>query len=185
MPTILIAEDSPFQMALLRSELESKGFEVVGAQDALQANMMALRTEPDAIVLDVSMPGGSGLEVVKRLRRSIKTSGIPVIIVTADSDPRTREAAISLGASAFFCKPIDLEHLVSNLSQLCSPPDPGTHKKEVPVAAACEKVIVPPSPDMQSSPESVPAALRSWREILQEMTEKHPSIALDPKSSRR
>jgi two-component system response regulator PrrA len=57
---ILVADDSHFQIALLTKALQEKGFEVVVAQDACQAGMAARRTAPDAIVLDINMPGGSG-----------------------------------------------------------------------------------------------------------------------------
>jgi CheY-like chemotaxis protein len=182
MATILIADDSPFQLALLRSGLETRGFQVVGAEDGLQTSMMALRTKPDAIVLDISMPGGSGLEVIKRLRRSSKTSGIPVVIVTADSEPRTRETAISLGASGFFYKPINIDHLAGKLSELCASPK---QAKKVPVSASCERVGATQSSDITPLPESIPAPLRSWRDIFQEVTEKHPLSALGGKTSRR
>jgi CheY-like chemotaxis protein len=185
MATILIADDSQFQLAFLRSGLEAKGFEVIGAEDALQASMMALRSKPDAIVLDISMPGGSRLEVVKRLRRSTKTSGIPVVVVTADSDPRTRDTAISLGASAFFYKPINIENLVSKLSELCSQPTPGILSKEGPASSNCEKVVTPTSPDITPVPGSIPGRLRSWREILQELTEEHSPIGLSGKTHPR
>jgi two-component system, OmpR family, response regulator len=66
---ILVADDSHFQIALLTTALQEKGFEVVVAQDACQAGMVARRTAPDAIVLDINMPGGSGIEVLRRLRR--------------------------------------------------------------------------------------------------------------------
>jgi CheY-like chemotaxis protein len=81
MSKILVADDSRFQVALLTAALEQRGFEVVVALDAMQAGMVALRTSPDAIVLDINMPGGSGIEVLKRLKRSTKTQRIPVVVV--------------------------------------------------------------------------------------------------------
>jgi CheY-like chemotaxis protein len=81
MSKILVADDSRFQVALLTAALEQRGFEVVVALDGMQAGMVALRTSPDAIVLDINMPGGSGIEVLKRLKRSTKTQRIPVVVV--------------------------------------------------------------------------------------------------------
>jgi len=118
MSKILIADDSRFQLALLRTGLQDKGFEVVVAEDALQAGMLALRTAPQAIILDLSMPGGSGIDVLKRLRRSAKTKSIPVVIVTGSSDSDLRQVAIDLGAADFFHKPVDLDQLCKTLSQL-------------------------------------------------------------------
>ena len=75
MPKILIADDSRFQVTL--GALEYKGFEVVVAEDAMQAGMFALRTVPDAIILDLSMPGGSGVrcaQAAKALHKDKKHS---------------------------------------------------------------------------------------------------------------
>ena len=118
MPKILIADDSRFQVTL--GALEYKGFEVVVAEDAMQAGMFALRTVPDAIILDLSMPGGSGVDVLKRLKRSTKTRNIPVIIVTASDDADLQEVTRQVGSADFFHKPVDLDQLARNLSDLLS-----------------------------------------------------------------
>ena len=117
---ILVADDSRFQVALLTKALREKGFEVVAAQDALQAGMIALRTAPDAIVLDINMPGGSGIEVLKRLRRSTKTQSIPVVVVTGSGDSDIRQTALDLGVADFLTKPVDLNQLCGVLSKLLS-----------------------------------------------------------------
>lgn len=120
MSRILVADDSRFQNALLSAALREKGFEVVVAEDALQAGMLALRTAPDAIVLDINMPGGSGIEVLKRLRRSIKTRSIPVVIVSGSNDSDVRQVAMELGVADFLPKPVNLDQLGRALSDLLS-----------------------------------------------------------------
>ena len=136
MAKILVADDSRFQLALLQSTLREKGFQVVVAQDALQAGMLALRTSPDAIVLDINMPGGTGLEVLRRLKTSSKTCNIPVLVASGNEDPDVRQAAIDLGVVDFLSKPIDTERLAQELSDLLheptkpskdqgKPPEPG------------------------------------------------------------
>src|ERR1035441_5396559 len=87
---ILIADDSRFQRQLLASLLSSKDFEPLFAVDALQAWMAALRSAPQLILLDINMPGGTGIEVLKRLRMSTKTQHIPVIVVSRDRESRDR-----------------------------------------------------------------------------------------------
>jgi CheY-like chemotaxis protein len=77
MARILIADDSRFQVQLIAAYLEPRGFVVVSAGDALQTWMKALREKPEAIVLDINMPGGTGIEVLKRLRMSATTQHIP------------------------------------------------------------------------------------------------------------
>jgi CheY-like chemotaxis protein len=84
MPKVLIADDSRFQRQMLASFLLPKKFEIIFAVDALQTWMMALRLTPDRILLDINMPGGTGIEVLKRLRVSSKTQQIPVIVVSGD-----------------------------------------------------------------------------------------------------
>ncbi len=122
-PKILVADDSRFQLELFRTTLEEKGFEVTVAQDALQAGMFALRTLPDAIILDLSMPGGSGIQVLQRLKCSTKTKLIPVVIATASDDPALQQVAASLGATQFFHKPVDLELLAKTLADVAAPVD--------------------------------------------------------------
>jgi DNA-binding response OmpR family regulator len=118
MSKILVADDSRFQVALLTAALEQRGFEVVVALDAMQAGMVALRTSPDAIVLDINMPGGSGIEVLKRLKRSTKTQRIPVVVVSGSDDLDVRQIAMELGVADFLTKPVDLDQLCGTLSGL-------------------------------------------------------------------
>jgi CheY-like chemotaxis protein len=122
MSKILVADDSRFQVALLSEALQQKGFEVVTAQDAVQAGMVALRSAPDAIILDINMPGGSGIEVLKRLRNSTKTRGIPVVVVSGSGDSAVRQLAMELGVTHFLAKPVNLEELCGTLSDLLSGP---------------------------------------------------------------
>jgi CheY-like chemotaxis protein len=121
MSKILIADDSRFQVELLSKFLEESGFEVLSALDALQAWMTALRAVPDAIVLDINMPGGSGIEVLRRLRISTKTQHIPVVVVSGSTEPSTEQLAKHLGAADFFHKPVDTGQLRDTLSRLLSP----------------------------------------------------------------
>jgi DNA-binding response OmpR family regulator len=118
MSKILVADDSRFQVALLTKALQEKGFEVVVALDVMQAGMVALRTAPDAIVLDINMPGGSGIDVLQRLKRSTKTQRIPVVVVSGSGDSDIRQIALDLGVADFLTKPVDLDHLCRTLSSL-------------------------------------------------------------------
>jgi len=112
MPKVLIADDSRFQRQMLASCLPPKKFEIIFAVDALQTWMMALRSSPDLILLDINMPGGTGIEVLKRLRVSNKTQQIPVIVVSGDEHPTTEAMARELGAHDFLHKPVDQQKLI-------------------------------------------------------------------------
>jgi CheY-like chemotaxis protein len=111
MPKVLIADDSRFQRQMLASFLLPKKFEIIFAVDALQTWMMALRLTPDLILLDINMPGGTGIEVLKRLRVSGKTQQIPVIVVSGDETVTTEATARELGALDFLHKPVDQQKL--------------------------------------------------------------------------
>jgi DNA-binding response OmpR family regulator len=102
----------------MATHLTPKGFTVVSAADALQTWMTALRERPDAILLDINMPGGTGIEVLKRLRMSTKTQHIPVIVVSGSSEENIEQTARELGACEFLHKPVDVEALEKKLSQL-------------------------------------------------------------------
>jgi CheY-like chemotaxis protein len=119
-PKILVADDSPLQIELLRTGLQEKGFEVLVAKDALQAGIAARRLEPNAIVLDINMPGGSGIEVLKRLKHSDKTRDIPVVVVSGNYKPEIQQDALKFGAVDFLPKPVDLEKLTKLLGDLLS-----------------------------------------------------------------
>ena len=72
----------------------------------MQAFMFAMRPPPpDVIILDVNMPGGTGIEAIKRIRASLNTALIPVIILSGATDPQIPEKMKSLGADAFLSKP--------------------------------------------------------------------------------
>jgi DNA-binding response OmpR family regulator len=169
MPTILIADDSRFQQILLKRALEEKGFQLIVAEDGLHATMLAQRAQPDAIVLDLNMPGGSGVEVLKRLKRSAKTKSIPVVIVTANADPATKDMATSIGASEFLQKPVNLDELVLKISDLLNLP---TSAKQTAKSGVSVPLPGPAAPERSS--EGLPKQLRSWREILSDFAEKDP-----------
>jgi CheY-like chemotaxis protein len=118
MPKVLIADDSRFQRQTLASFLLRKKLEIIFAVDALQTWMMALRSSPDLILLDINMPGGTGIEVLKRLRVSNKTQQIPVIVVSGDEHPTTEALARELGALDFLHKPVDQQKLVDAVDRV-------------------------------------------------------------------
>jgi len=115
---ILIADDDRILVHMLSSCLRSKGFSVTVAFDAVQAWMAAVRTPPDAIILDIQMPGGTGLAVLKQLRSSVKTSQIPVLVLSGSIEPEADEMVKGLGADEYLPKPVDLPRLYKSLCRL-------------------------------------------------------------------
>jgi len=114
--TILIVDDHADTRLLLSAHLKAQ-YRTVFAADALQAISVALKERPDAILLDLGLPGGNGLLVLQRLQSNTSLGCIPVIIVTAD-DPRVAEArTMEAGAVAFLQKPVNHDQLMAALQK--------------------------------------------------------------------
>jgi CheY-like chemotaxis protein len=118
---ILVADDDRVTLDTLGAQLRGVGYQVVTAMDAMQAFMVAQRNAPDAVLLDIQMPGGTGFDTLKRLRTSTKTQNLPVIAMSAlpGAEPKTR--ALALGAVEFFAKPVDFARLRELLARLLEP----------------------------------------------------------------
>jgi CheY-like chemotaxis protein len=118
---VLVADDDPVTVQMLSGVLTGSGFAVSVAVDAMQAIMMAVRKPPDALILDIGMPGGTGFQVLERLKVGAKTSNIPIIVLTALTDPALQARVRALGARDFFSKPIDPSQLLQALERLLAP----------------------------------------------------------------
>jgi CheY-like chemotaxis protein len=121
MPKILIADDSRFQVETLSSWMSSKGFEVVTALDAFQTWTFALRVHPDIILLDINMPAGNGIDILRKLKASPKTQNVPVIVMTGDKNPATEAEARKLGAAEFFRKPLEQDQICAAVDRALAP----------------------------------------------------------------
>ncbi len=120
--TILVADDDQTFVQLLSSSLKARGFNVVHAFDSMQAMMAIRRSQPAAVVLDILMPGGSGVEVLKRLRSISGMAPMRVIAVSASTDPELPQRVKELGADEFLPKPLDLDELHRVLCRLLGKP---------------------------------------------------------------
>jgi DNA-binding response OmpR family regulator len=107
---ILIVDDERDFVRILSANLKARGYNTVTASDAVGAITVAQKERPDLIILDVSMPGGDGLTVLKRLGASDHTSLIPVIVVTGLT-PAAKVEMLAAGAVAFYVKPVDIDIL--------------------------------------------------------------------------
>ena len=118
---VLLADDDRVLTHLLSSRLRAKGAETIVAHDAMQAFMSAMKSPPDVIVLDVQMPGGTGLAALNRLKQSAKTSQIPVVVLTGSVDLEAAASFKALGATEFLRKPVDPDELYRVLCTLLAP----------------------------------------------------------------
>jgi CheY-like chemotaxis protein len=119
---ILVVEDEPRIVEMLTTRLKAAGYHVIAASDAVLAGIMALKHHPDLILLDISMPGGNGLMVAERLQNAEATADIPVIFLTASSQPGLRAKAMVLGAVGFFEKPYDAHQLLAAIARALGEP---------------------------------------------------------------
>jgi len=108
---LLLADDDRVLTHLVSNRLRAMGVETVVAHDAMQAFMLAMRSPPDVIVLDIQMPGGTGLEALRKLKTSSKTSSIPVVVLSGSGDAVAPEHVKEMGADQFLLKPIEPEAL--------------------------------------------------------------------------
>jgi DNA-binding response OmpR family regulator len=120
--TILVADDDKVHVHLLTALLKKRGFSVSIAYDALQAWSTALRSRPEAIILDIHMPAGTGFDVLRKLKSSTKTSQIPVIVLSGSVNADEIVTIETLGADKFLQKPADLEQLFDALRGLLKLP---------------------------------------------------------------
>jgi len=119
---ILLADDDPVQTLLLTKRLKQQGYKVDSAINAIQAWTVASRRPPDAIILDIQMPNGSGYAVLKQMKSSSRTMRVPVIVLSGSIDSSDKVKLKELGADVCLSKPVDLAHLFATLSNLLQQP---------------------------------------------------------------
>jgi len=102
---ILVADDDLVLTRLLEQRLHEQGYEVMVARDAMQTWRFIQREKPDLVVLDIKMPGGSGLAVLRRLRNNLIARHAAVVVITAVEDESTVHLIRALRPDALLRKP--------------------------------------------------------------------------------
>jgi twitching motility two-component system response regulator PilH len=120
MPKVLIVDDSPTDTHVMRAALEKGGFEVLSAKDGESGLKIARESHPDAIIMDVVMPGVNGFQATRRLTRDPDTATIPVVIVTSKDQPTDKVWGMRQGATAYITKPIGGDDLVAKIKEVTS-----------------------------------------------------------------
>ncbi len=110
--TILIVEDSPSELELMSYYLKESGYNVIKATGAKEALEKALSEQPDLIVTDVVMPGMSGFELCRSLKRNPATRKVPIVICSSKDQEIDRLWALRQGADAYVTKPFTREQLL-------------------------------------------------------------------------
>ena len=113
MLTILIADDEPHVVELVRVTLEDDRVRVVEAPDGATALLLAAELEPELIFLDVNLPDLSGLDVCRRLRREPRLAGVRIVMLTAAAQQDDITRGLAAGASQYLTKPFSPVRLLS------------------------------------------------------------------------
>lgn len=112
MTTVLVVEDTISELKLISNYLRDSGYNVILATDAKEALNKVLQEKPDAVVTDVVMPGMSGFELCRKLKKNPATEQLPIIICSSKDQKIDRLWGMKQGADAYVTKPFNREELV-------------------------------------------------------------------------
>ena len=126
-PSILIVDDEPHVIHVVRFKLEEAGFNVTVANNGKRAFEVACDIMPDLVITDFQMPGGSGMELVRRLAEHEKTSKLPVIMLTARGHRAPLAELAETNVRSLLAKPFSPRNLLSKVHELLGtqPAEPG------------------------------------------------------------
>ncbi|GAA0786779.1 response regulator transcription factor [Marinobacterium sediminicola] len=118
MPHVLVVDDEPNILLSLEFLMQQAGFSVATAPDAEQALELIHQQCPDLLLLDISLPGMSGFDLLERLRAAEATRKLPVVMLTAHGREVEKEKGMALGANDYVTKPFSTRELVSRVQAL-------------------------------------------------------------------
>ncbi len=121
---VLSVDDDADERELVRARLEPAGFAVETASSGFEAGLLVRTFRPDAVLLDLMMPGMDGFAAIAALRRLDETADVPVIACTARADEEAARRIVQAGFAAHLVKPYPGEALVGELLRLLRPPEP-------------------------------------------------------------
>lgn len=153
---ILIADDDPQMLRALRITLTARGYDVVTASDGKAALDAAISTHPDIVVIDLGMPGLTGIEVIEALRG---WSQVPVLVVSGRSESWDKVEALDAGADDYVTKPFSADELLARIRALSRR---STASAEEPVVAFGDVVVDLSSRAVTRAGESVRLTPTEW-----------------------
>src|SRR3989338_1107028 len=122
MKQILVVDDERDIVELLRAKLAASGYKTLAAYEGIRAIEVAHKQKPDLILLDLRMPAGTGQTVLQTLRSRQETKDIPVIVLTASTEPNLKERVLAAGAQDFMEKPYDDDDLLRRIRSVLKEP---------------------------------------------------------------
>lgn len=130
-PKVLIVEDEAAITTMLRYNLEKNGFQVEEASDGQEALTRVKEARPDLILLDWMLPGLSGIEVCRQIRRHPDMRDLPIIMVTARAEDQDAVRGLNTGADDYVSKPFAMDNLLARIRALLRRLGPPTEKGEL------------------------------------------------------
>ena len=118
---ILIVEDNELNMKLFRDLLEAHGYDTLQTKDGIEALKIARAHVPDLILMDIQLPGMSGIEALNALRADPATAALPVVAITASVMQQDRQEIMRAGFDGFIEKPINLHGLLDTVQKTMRP----------------------------------------------------------------
>ena len=115
--TVLVVEDAPSEMALMSHYLQAEGFSVIGAITGKEGLDKAIAQRPDVVVTDIVMPGISGFELCRELKRTPETQALPIVICSSKKQNIDRLWGMRQGAVAYLTKPYTRDELIDAVRQ--------------------------------------------------------------------
>jgi len=115
---VLVIEDEPNIVAAISFILSRDGWEVSSHGHGSDAMEVIRAAAPDLVILDMMLPGRTGLEILQALRAAPDTAGLPVLMLTARGQSRDRELAESIGASRFMAKPFSNTEVLASVREM-------------------------------------------------------------------
>jgi two-component system cell cycle response regulator DivK len=112
---ILVVDDSTTNVVLLEAVLDGKGYKIATALNATEAFKLLEKEPQDLILLDLLMPKISGFDFLQEFRKEEKNKDVPVIVISAVTDKENVEKIMTMGATDFIKKPVDIQDLVDKV----------------------------------------------------------------------
>jgi twitching motility two-component system response regulator PilH len=118
MAKILIVDDSPTELYILKKAVEENGHSVITAENGQKGIDKTVEDKPDLVLMDVVMPEMNGFQATRKISRNPATASIPVILVTTKDQPTDKEWGMRQGAAEYLVKPVDLKELLRKVNSL-------------------------------------------------------------------
>ena len=126
---ILVIEDDPNALRLIRYALEQEGYQVLSAENGLEGVKKAQDDHPDLVVLDIMLPGLDGYEVCHKLRQKPETAALPVLMLSAKARQDDKDIGLKMGADDYLAKPADPATMVEKVKALLNERGQAAHQE--------------------------------------------------------